>query len=141
MIEAVAAVATLPAGGIQPLNLQEISPRMDVAQPDINQIGLSRTGGDHLADGLRAQLTNLLSTEQKVHSGMGAGGNPSGVVQVIQPGSEPVGTRMIGDVQPVSDKSIQNLTSAFEYATNMALVSLVLNGMTNGITTLTSRGG
>lgn len=141
MIEGVAAVAALPAGGVQPLNLQEISPRLDVAQPDINQIGLSRMGGDHLADGLRAQLTNLLSTEQKVHAGHGAGGNPNGVVQVIQPGSEPVGTRMIGDAQPVSDKTIQNLTSAFEYATNMALVSLVLNGMTNGITTLTSRGG
>lgn len=139
MIEAAAAVMSTEGLSALASRLPEAANAQ--AKPGINQAGLSGISGDHIADGFRAHLDNLLSVEARARAGgVGASGQ-SEVVKSIGGGVDPQGTKVIGETKPASDAALQGLTAAFEYSTNMALVSMVLGGLTNGVTTLTSRGG
>lgn len=107
----------------------------------INQNSLSKVNGDPVAEGIGVRLNSLVRSEARLH-GMGAnGGGAASRVKVIDTRPDPVGSTGIDANKSTSDTNLQHLTNAFEYSSNMALVSLVLNGMTNGISTLTSRGG
>jgi len=128
-----------PAARVRPRDLASLS-GLD-AQRAINQNGLSRTGGDQIADSVRAHMASLLTLERKVKPvGPGAVG---GVDVTVLGGKDPEGTQLLGGNQKASegDAALGNLKDAFEYATNAALVSLVLTGVTSSITTLTTRGG
>lgn len=139
MIQGAAAVTSLDSAS-SIMRLQDFAAQAH-AKPAINQTDVSTSGGNQIADGFRAHLESLLSSENRVRAKGLDGGAEASAVKTIGPGMEPAGTKMIGDTKPVSDQSLNGLTRAFEYSTNMALVSMVVTGMTNGITTLTSKGG
>lgn len=108
----------------------------------INQNSLLKVGGDQIADGIRAHMANLLTLERKVKPPR-AGDDSEMAITVLGGDKDPAGTKTLGETQTGTggDGALQNLKDAFEYSTNAALVSLVLSGVTNGITTLTTRGG
>ncbi|HRJ69001.1 MAG TPA: hypothetical protein PK812_05270 [Beijerinckiaceae bacterium] len=108
----------------------------------INQNSLLKVGGDQIADGVRAHMANLLDLERKVKPRR-AGDDSEMAITELGGSKDPAGTKVLGETQTAigGDNALQNLTDAFEYATNAALVSLVLGGVTNSITTLTTRGG
>ena len=141
MIQGVAASAAIDMATSPMSRMPDAHSAASAEKLGINQNGLSKVSGDQIADGFRAHLNTLLGSERRVHAKATESGDHGFAVKVIGSGAEPAGTKMIGETKPASDTSLHNLTSAFEYSTNMALVSMVLNGMTNGITTLTSKGG
>lgn len=141
MIQSAAAAAAIDPATSPMMRMQDAHNAASSEKLGINQNTLSKVSGDQIADGFRTHLNSLVSSETKVHGKALEGGERGFGVKLVSTGTEPVGTKMIGETKPATDTSLANLTHAFEYSTNMALVSMALNGMTNGITTLTSKGG
>lgn len=108
------------------------------AQPSINSNSVSLNATDQPFDVVRSAISDLMVRGQ---SATGAERRGEGqLVKSIDPAGQSALVKDIGDVPETQISGLGNYKAAMEYAIHANMVGMVLQGVTKGITALTSRG-
>ncbi len=107
-------------------------------QPDINHNSLSLETAGSPFGGIQSAMSDFLVKGQNA---TGAARVDGQLVQTIDPANPSGMVKEIGQSPATQSSGMDNYKAAMEYAINANMVGMVLQGVTKGITALTSRGG